>query len=166
MWNRVWSRFRRFRMIRASDVPTRVRHALALHRRGEARTDGLELRGIRTTMHLEWRARDVHPWDRNINRARREQLFTQQCLEDTADAIVRLFSEIPELGSLEIRVFRELADAPLLTGVIIRSKLEFPRRAAPAMWLKTHGVKFHMSGWRLEPLAAADHEGVRVSGAA
>jgi hypothetical protein len=40
--------------------------ALALHRRGEARSDGLSLVGFSMKLSVSWRARDIHPWDSDL----------------------------------------------------------------------------------------------------
>jgi len=68
-------------------VGSRVRKALALNRRREARIDGLELRRLKTTLLVEWIAREVHPWDRNRPALSVQKLYTLQCLEDAQAAI-------------------------------------------------------------------------------
>jgi hypothetical protein len=142
---------------------TRVRRALALHRRGEVRTDGLELTAVRTTMRVEWVAREIHPWDRNIRRERRERFFTQQCLDDTAAAIGRLFEKMPDLNTLEIRVLREASGPLLLAGVVNRDQIKPVANLAPGMKLKTLGIRFQIFNWQLEPLSAPGQEAASIS---
>ncbi len=152
--------FEKLRRGRECILKSRVLRALALHDRGEVRADGLELKAMSITMRIEWFARDIHPWDRGADRGRRERLFADQCLRDADAAIYRLFDEIPELDTLELRVFhRELA-SPLLTGMVNKSDL-IPKeeRGALGMKLKTLGITFKMSNWQLEPLSACDPDG-------
>lgn len=141
---------------RESILKTRVLRALALHRRGEARPDGLELKAMSTTMRIEWFARDIHPWERGANPTRRDRLFAQQCLSDVDAAISRLFAEIPELDAVEVRVFHRDSALPLMAGIVNKVDLMPDRHAAPGMKLKTLGITFKMTNWNLEPLRALD----------
>ena len=56
----VLSRFDGYRYKRS------IERALALHLRGEARRDGLSAIRMATHLDIEWRARDIHPWDRGL----------------------------------------------------------------------------------------------------
>jgi hypothetical protein len=141
----------------------RVQRAIALHRRGEARTDGLRLIALSTTMRVEWVARDIHPRDRKFRRERAQRLFSQQCLDDTDAAIGRLFEEMPDLDILEIRVLREACGPPLLAGVINRDQVKPVTNLAPGMKLKTLGIRFQIVNWQLEPLSARGREAASVS---
>jgi hypothetical protein len=129
----------------------KIERALALHRRGEARSDGLQLTSAKTTLHIEWLARDVHPWDRGRSRDQTERLFSEQCLADANAAISRLFAEVPVLDAIEVRVLRDPAQAPLLAGVVKRSDLYRPASASIAMRLRSLGIKFRMHNLLLEP---------------
>src|SRR5262245_31641909 len=77
----MWQLLRR--SIRRLDL-WRFRHeikdALALHRRGEVRSDGLTLENVRNHLEIRWRARDIHPWDRDrdLSSYERETAFAQQ----------------------------------------------------------------------------------------
>lgn len=106
----------------------RIEYALALHRRGEARPDGLTL--IRAFHHLpsehleiEWRARDIHPWDRGCGSAKYDRLFTEQALADTDAALSRLFKEFPGIGAIEFRVIHPGSDVRILASKVERSTL-------------------------------------------
>src|SRR5579864_776789 len=69
-----------------------IERALALHLRGEVRSDGLNPTSLATHLEIEWRARDIHPWDRGLlSPAQRAAAFVKQSLADTEAAIYRLF---------------------------------------------------------------------------
>jgi hypothetical protein len=112
-------------------------------------------------MRIEWFARDIHPWERGADPARRDRLFAEQCLGDVDATISRLFREIPELGTLELRVFHRGSPLPLLAGIVNKGDLMQLQlgRGAPGMKLKTLGVTFKMSNWQFEPLPAVDADG-------
>ena len=57
--------------------------ALALNRRGEVRSDGLRLKNTSNRLTIEWSARNIHPWDRDLEPEQRAALFVEQCLDDT-----------------------------------------------------------------------------------
>jgi hypothetical protein len=81
-----------------------IQDALALHHRGEARRDGLNLIQASHHLEIEWHARDVHPWDRASKKpGDREFLFAQQSIADTDAALSRLFNELPEIDVIEFR---------------------------------------------------------------
>lgn len=73
--------------LRSASVRVRIRRrvikALALNQRGEARRDGLALNYFRDRLEIEWQARNIHPWDRDLPPARVARLFAEQCLDDT-----------------------------------------------------------------------------------
>lgn len=139
-----------------SYVISRVRKALALNRRRDARTDGLKLTHLKTTLHVEWIARAVHPWDRNRAAMSVQKLYTQQCLEDAQAAIERLFDEIPDAEAIEVRVFSAASQPPVMAGIVQRKDLRRAVYTSPGMNLKSLGVSFKMSDWRLEPLATME----------
>jgi hypothetical protein len=71
-----------------------VRRALALRPRGAIANDVLNLNSLILSGHclkLEWRARDIHPWDRDLPLAEQAELFCEQALQDTDVALIRLF---------------------------------------------------------------------------
>jgi hypothetical protein len=148
----------RFRRGRECILKSRVLRALALHRRGEVRPDGLELKAMSTTMRIEWFAREIHPWERGSDPVGRDRLFAEQCLRDVEAAISRLFQEIPELDALEVRVFHHGSAYPLMAGIVNKGDLMPPGPGSPGMKLKTLGVTFKMSNWQLEPLQALDSD--------
>ena len=134
-------------------IRARVRKALALHHRARAaRPDGLELKRLSTTLEVEWIAREVHPWDRHRAAMSVQKLYTVQCLTDTQTAIERLFHELPDVETVELRVFGSVAEFPLLAGVVQRKDLRRAVYNSPGMNLKSLGVSFKLSDWRLEPM--------------
>ena len=55
-----------------------IQGALDLHNRGEVRRDGLSLTRVSHHLEIEWRARDIHPWDRASESKQREVLLAEQ----------------------------------------------------------------------------------------
>lgn len=98
-----------------------IQEALALHHRGEARRDGLTLTQVSHHLEIEWRARDVHPWDRTSESKEREFLFAEQSMEDTDAALSRLFHEFPELDVIEFKVTHPDSGQRILSGTVKRS---------------------------------------------
>src|SRR5258708_13603576 len=92
----------------------KVERALALNQRGEVRSDGLQMTAAKTTLRIDWLAREIHPWDRDLPPERAERLFSQQCLDDANAAITRLFAEIPLLDSMQVPVRLDISLPPLL----------------------------------------------------
>jgi hypothetical protein len=130
----------------------KIHRALALHNRGEVRSDGLLLTSARTRLQIEWIARDVHPWNRDLPSDQIEALFSEQCLADTSAAISRLFNEVPVLDSIELTVRRNPGEAPILAGTVYRKDLRENGHASIGMRLRTLGLRFKMSSTRLEPV--------------
>src|SRR5579862_9501877 len=100
---------------------TSVENALALHRRGEARDDGLVLIKASHHLEIEWEARGIHPWDQGRSEHEKQTLFCKQCYEDTEAAVSRLFAELPDVDAIQFRVVRPNSDNEVLTGTVTRS---------------------------------------------
>lgn len=100
---------------------TNIENALALHRRGEARSDGLVLLKAAHHLEIEWEARGIHPWDQGRSEHDKQILFCKQCYEDTEAALSRLFSELPYIDEIRFRVIRPNSDSEVLTGTVTRS---------------------------------------------
>jgi hypothetical protein len=131
-----------------------IERALALHMRGEVRSDGLDPINLTTQLLIEWRARDVHPWDRDLlSPARRAAAFVQQSLADTKAAIHRLFDVLPQVDVIALRVLDQTSEAVIISGTV-------SRRAASArdeslsigMRLLYLGLTYHSAGSLFEPL--------------
>jgi hypothetical protein len=78
--------------------------ALAVRPRGGIANDVLALQKLSIGLHLEWLARDLHPWDRDLPEGSRAELFVQQCLEDADAAIPRLFHRLPTSSSQSVDI--------------------------------------------------------------
>jgi hypothetical protein len=98
-----------------------IQDALALHRRGEVRRDGLNLISVSHHLEIEWRARDVHPWDRGTEDGEREVLFAEQSIADTDAALSCLFNELPEIDVIEFRAIHPDSYQRILAGTVERS---------------------------------------------
>ncbi len=131
----------------------RVKSALALHKRGEVRPDGLVLDRLEHRLQIQWNARDVHPWDRHLPADERAHLFAEQCLEDADAAIDRLFAEFPEIDLIEFQVIDPASTCSILSGSVRRGPVELADHASAGMKLKQRGVRFRLIGWRFEPLS-------------
>ena len=121
-----------------------IRRALALHRRGEVRPDGLEASKICTRLEIQWHARDVHPWDRDLSPDRRARLLVEQALLDTEAAVRRLFAGLLHVDSLDVSVLGA-NDAVLVTGTVHRSSLASSERLLSLrMRLRELGLTCHI----------------------
>jgi hypothetical protein len=98
-----------------------IQEGLALHHRGEVRGDGLTLTQASHHLEIEWRARDIHPWDRASGSGEREFLFAEQAIADTDAALSRLFNELPEVDVIKFRVTQPDSDQRIFAGTVERS---------------------------------------------
>lgn len=131
----------------------RAEHALALNRRGEARNDGLVLKAIRNRLEIQWRARDIHPWDRNLPPERIAPIFVEQALADTEAAVSRLFLALPQIDLIDLTVLGLESDAVIIAGTVDRSILgKGPLAPSVRMRLRQLGLNYHLAGSHFEPL--------------
>lgn len=131
----------------------RMVKALALNKRPrEVRRDGLSLSQFCNRLQIEWRARDVHPWDRDRSQNRVTELFAKQCLDDTGAAIERLFGELPEVEFIDFTVIDPKSSVPILQGSVDRSEAKTASDVSPGMKLKRFGARYRLTNWRFEPL--------------
>jgi len=138
--------------VTASPLRRRVRKALALTPRAFVRHDLLVVCAFSAQIRVEWRSRDIHPWDADLPADRRAALFREQALCDTDAAIVRLFQILPDLDTIEIRVLEPHADRLLLAGTVERQDVVAARSlSSPGMRLKVMGVRYHVRDGQLEP---------------
>ena len=128
--------------------------ALRFGARGGLRDDQLRLHRISGQLHVEWAARAIHPWDRGLPSQRQDELFCDQTIRDTDVAIARLFDRLPEIEAIVVRVVEpHPAGRIILAGTVQRSDMmaiDLP--PSPRMRLKLLGVRYNISGSRLEPL--------------
>jgi hypothetical protein len=138
-----------------------VEDALALHRRGEVRSDGLKLDCMSSHLEIRWHARDIHPWDRGLLRGSEKQAaFAEQALADTEAAILRLFERLPHVDVIELTVLESTSETLMIAGAVHRSDLG-ARRAhllSVGMRLRDIGVRYNFAvpeKWNPGPLVPA-----------
>jgi hypothetical protein len=137
-----------------------VKRALALWPRGGVVNDRLLLHKLSGQLQLEWHARAVHPWDRDLPKCRQLEAYFEQAVADTDLAIRRIFQGLPEIDVIEIRVLDTQDPTKIiLAGVVTREDaLAADLSRSPKMRLKMMGVQYaKMMGPRLEfvPASAA-----------
>ena len=131
-------------------VPQIVRRALALRPRGAISNDVLNLNSLILSGHclrLEWRARDIHPWDRDLPPAQQAELFSKQALQDTDLALIRLFQGLSEIEQIEFQVLKPdgFGDV-ILAGVVDRERALDPEQPVSLrMRLSMLGVSYKMA---------------------
>jgi hypothetical protein len=137
---------------------TIVKRALALRPRGAIPHDALILKSLRLLGHdrlqLEWHAREIHPWDRDLPPSQQAELFSKQALEDTDAALVRLFQRLPEIEQIEFHVLKPTASGGvILTGVVDREQALDPE-PPPSLRMRLNrlGVRYKMAEDHLVPL--------------
>ena len=131
-----------------------IQRALALHLRGEVRRDGLTLSAATTHLDIEWRAREIHPWDRLLlSPSQKANAFVEQALADTEAAIDRLFSDLPQVGIITLRVREQNSERLIISGTVQRpDALARNRGLSIGMRLKYLGVTYHSAGSLFEAL--------------
>jgi hypothetical protein len=137
-----------------------IGRALALHLHGEVRSDGLDPINITTQLQIEWRARDVHPWDRGLlSPARRAAAFVEQSLADTEVAIHRLFEALPQVDVIALRVLDRTSETVIISGAVSRAAVAAnDENLAIGMRLLYLGLTYRSAGSLFEPLE--DHRAV------
>jgi hypothetical protein len=133
-------------------IVRRVASALAVKPRGAVWNDVLSIQDLSLRLHVEWLARDVHPWDRDLPERRQAELFAQQCLEDVDAAIPRLFEELPEIDVLEIGVLERGSKTRIIAGTTHRNDLVAQRCSSLGMRLRMIGINYHRTNLRFEPI--------------
>jgi hypothetical protein len=128
-----------------------VRRALSLRPRGAILNDGLILNNLICSVRclkLEWRARDIHPWDCDLPLAEQAELFSRQALQDTDAALIRLFQGLPEIEQIEFQVLKpEGFGDVILTGTVDRDRvLASERPLSLRMRLLNLGVTYQTAG--------------------
>jgi len=137
-----------------------ARKALALAPRGCVRNDVLVVSKVNKVsdqeLQIEWWGRDVHPWDRDLPPSRQDELFSQQALQDTESAVLRLFQKLPDINQIDFRALApSAAHRVILAGMVERDDIiDACRSQSIKMRLMMMGVRFLMAGGHLEPLPA------------
>jgi hypothetical protein len=121
-----------------------VSRSLALRPRGGVANDRLVLHKLCGQLQLEWRARAVHPWDRDLPPCRQVEAYFEQAVADTDLAIHRIFQRLPEIDVIEIRVLDTQDPTKImLAGVVTREDaLAADLSSSPKMRLKMMGIQY------------------------
>ena len=121
-----------------------VNGSLALWPRGGVANDRLVLHKVSGQLQLEWHARAVHPWDRDLPTCRRVDAYFEQAVVDTDFAIRRIFQRLPEIDVIEIRVLDTQDPTKImLAGVVTREDALAPNLSySPKMRLKMMGIQY------------------------
>jgi len=137
-WRKEWER-RRLR--------NRVIKALTAAPRGGVTGDASLLREMSLSLKVEWYARALHPWDRDLPAERRVERFTAGLLADTVAAIQQIFERLAGIDAIQIRVLDPTEPhKTVLAGTVCRDDLHATRGCrSPAMSLKLLGVQHHVT---------------------
>ena len=107
------------------------------------------------SLRVRWRARLIHPWDRDLPTDTTERLLVEQSFADTEAALHRLFTTLPEIDIIELRVLDPVSEQTIMAGIVRRSDLEAARCfASVKMRLGESGVDFRLTGSRFSALGA------------
>jgi hypothetical protein len=127
----------------------RIGRVLARIGRGDVRRDGLRLNRICNRLEIQWRARDIHPWDRSLPLESSAAALVEQTLADTEAAIARLFEALPQVDVIDLTVLGPASETTVLAGTVHRSVLTDSRRLLSVrMRLRELGVDYRLSGSR------------------
>jgi hypothetical protein len=127
----------------------RIERVLARIGRGDVRGDGLRLNKVCNRLVIQWRARDIHPWDRGLPVERSAAALDEQTLADTEAAISRLFEALPQVDVIDLTVLGPASEATMLAGTVHRSVLSGSRRLLSVrMRLRELGVDYRLAGSR------------------
>jgi hypothetical protein len=136
-----------------------IENALALNRRGEVRSDGLRLSRVHSRLDIEWRARDVHPWNRDLPAEQRWPMFIEQSLADTEAAVSRLFDAFPQVDVIELRVLEPSSEIAIMEGTVHRSTLNRDRRLLSVkMRVLALGINYRLVGSHFQSLNSSYDE--------
>ncbi len=156
IWRPLESLLRKWKIARFRH---NIEHALALHKRGEARKDGLTLDQASIRLDIAWRTRDIHPWDRDDPPEKQAALFVQQSLEDTDAAITRLFDTLPQVDSIHLKVLDHHSEKIIMAGTVHRSSSFSSSSPSVKMRLVNRGIELGLVGSQFEPLQDNDEPG-------
>jgi hypothetical protein len=109
-------------------------------------------------LEIEWRARDIHPWDRSLLApARRAAAFVEQSLADTEAAVYRLFEAVHQVDVITLKVFDRMSDNVIISGTVSRADiLARDEELSIGMRLRNLGLTYHSAGSVFERLEEDD----------
>ena len=156
---RIWNRFSAFiRASRAKCFIRKTQRVLKLNLQGGPRKDCLSLSDLDTKIYVEWRARDLHPWDYSFPPEQQSAFFVKQVLMDAELVISKLFDSIRSADRIDVRVLDQKSQHVIMNGVVLRATLSSPKPKSVRMWLGQLGLHFRLSGNRFEPLNLSDDQ--------
>ena len=103
-----------------------------------------------------WRARDVHPWDRDLPPGCQAELFLEQTLRDTDAAILNLFQTLPEIEQIAIRVLDARDSTKVILGGVVTREDALATDASASLRLRLRmlGIQYsRIVDGQLEPLS-------------
>lgn len=131
----------------------RIERVLGLVGRGEVRCDGLQLNKVCNRVEIHWRARDIHPWDRNLPEERNAAALVAQTLADTEAVIAGVFETMPQVDIMDLAVLEPASDTTIIAGTVNRSDVARNRHLlSVGMRLRQLGVKFRLADSQFEAL--------------
>ncbi len=117
-----------------------VRRALSVMPRGGVVHDALRLECVTARLTLAWKARRVHPWDRDLPNHVQQQAFAEQCLCDVDRVVSEVLGRLEAVDLLEIAVFHPDSHVKVLGGIISRSDFVAAKRLSIPMRLRMAGL--------------------------
>jgi hypothetical protein len=131
----------------------RIESVLKRIGRGEVRQDGLRLDKVCNRLEIQWRARDVHSWDRDLPFERRGLTFVEQTLADTEAVITGLFEALPQVDVIDLAVMEPTSGGTMMAGTVSRYVPTGNRRLLSIkMRLSELGVQYRLAGSHFEAL--------------
>jgi hypothetical protein len=120
---------------------------------------------MRNRLEIEWRARNVHPWDRDLPPRQRLPMFIEQALADTEAAVSRLFDTFPQVDVIELRVLEPASETAIMEGTVYRSALNKDRRLLSVkMRVLELGINYRLVGSHFQPLNSSyDQDALSVA---
>jgi hypothetical protein len=141
-------------------VLQRLRNPLGVSTVGKTHRLGA---GIRSARVIEWHARGVHPWDRDLPAGQAAERFAQQCFEDVDAAIGRLFSALPQVDEIGLKVIHTATGEPIMQGTVTRQDAGHTKAASVRMKLTFIGISYRLSGSHLEVPPESGVTGTQVT---
>src|ERR1700716_1003421 len=101
----------------------------------------------------EWIARRPDPWDVDLPPSVRDRNVAQQALRDALRVRDLLFSILPDVSTVDFRVYRHCAPPDLIiVGKVERVQAILRGIRSLTMQAKLRGLQFRLEDGRLEPL--------------
>jgi hypothetical protein len=133
----------------------RIQKVLSRIGGGEVRRDGLRLDRVCHRVEIQWRARDVHEWDRDLPFERRAMTFVEQTMADTEAVVTGLFEALPQVDVIDLAVLEPTSDRTMMAGTVSRSVVTGHRSLLSIkMRLSELGVQYRLAGSHFEALDA------------